>query len=75
MTNKEAFLQFNKALNEAILKQQATKDVKASGNFERFIQSDESIKEATNESFVKLGTHYTKQIDVGRKPTPKRTGG
>ena len=66
MTNKEAFLAFNKALNEAIIKQQAMKEARASGNFEQFIQSDASIKTLEDDHFTKLGTEYTKEIDVGR---------
>ena len=68
MTRKEAWEIFNKELTANILKQQAMQKAEASGNFRAFIESDASIFALEDNRFTKLGTEYTKEIDVGRSP-------
>lgn len=65
MNLKEAFREWNKAFNKEVLRQPAYKQAKASGNFERFLLSSQSLV-IKGKSFVKLGTEYTREIDRGR---------
>ena len=65
MDNSSAFIAFRKKLIEEYFKQQAYKQAKASGNFERYVRSDASASITANR-YIQKGTEYTKEIDAGR---------
>lgn len=62
---KKAFTDWNKAFNREVLKQPAYKEAKASGKFERFLLSSQSLV-VKDKGFIKYGTNYTREIDRGR---------
>lgn len=71
---QDIFESYNGILVEAIRAQADYKATIASGNFDRFIQSAESVV-MTEDRFLKLGTPYTSTLDVGRGATSNRSGG
>ncbi len=74
MSNEEAFIKFRKSLIDAILKSPDYKKVKAFGEFEDFIKSNNSYK-VSEDRFIQFGTPYTDALDIGRGKNKSNSGG